>query len=196
MSKIDSETLNVETTVIDLKAGSEQQLEQAARILYDSFRANWPEAWPTMESAREEVAECIEMERICLAAAATDGSIIGWIGGISTYDGNVWELHPMCVDEDYRGRGIGAALVVALEKAVAAAGGITIILGTDDEKCQTTLGGADLYDDLWSQIKNVRNLNNHPFTFYERMGFKIVGVVPDANGVGKPDIMMAKRVQK
>jgi len=27
------------------------------------------------------------------------------------------------------------------------------------------------------------------------MGFVIVGVLPDANGFGKPDIFMAKRVQ-
>jgi aminoglycoside 6'-N-acetyltransferase I len=30
--------------------------------------------------------------------------------------------------------------------------------------------------------------------FYRKLGFVIVGVVPDANGPGKPDILMAKRV--
>jgi len=33
-----------------------------------------------------------------------------------------------------------------------------------------------------------------PFEFYQKCGFVIVGVVPDANGLGKPDILMAKRV--
>jgi hypothetical protein len=29
---------------------------------------------------------------------------------------------------------------------------------------------------------------------YQKLGFVIVGVMPDANGPGKPDIYMAKRV--
>ena len=35
---------------------------------------------------------------------------------------------------------------------------------------------------------------DHPAGFYLRMGFEIVGLIPDANGPGKPDILMAKRV--
>jgi len=31
---------------------------------------------------------------------------------------------------------------------------------------------------------------------YQKCGFVIVGVVPDANGLGKPDILMAKRIYK
>jgi aminoglycoside 6'-N-acetyltransferase I len=35
----------------------------------------------------------------------------------------------------------------------------------------------------------------HPYEFYKKVGFTIVGVLPDANGFGKPDIFMAKRVK-
>jgi aminoglycoside 6'-N-acetyltransferase I len=35
---------------------------------------------------------------------------------------------------------------------------------------------------------------DHPAGFYSRMGFQVVGLIPDANGPGKPDILMAKRV--
>ena len=31
---------------------------------------------------------------------------------------------------------------------------------------------------------------------FQKMGYKIVGVFPDANGIGKPDIWMAKRIRK
>ncbi len=34
----------------------------------------------------------------------------------------------------------------------------------------------------------------HPFKFNQRLGFTVVGVLPDANGPGQPDIYMAKRV--
>lgn len=180
--------------IADLRERTGADREGAARILYESFRSNWPHAWPTMDSAREEVAECLADGRICLAAFDTDGSIIGWIGAISNYDGNVYELHPLCVDQAHRRKGIGAALVRSLEGVVAAAGGITIYLGTDDEANQTSLGSVDIYDRIWYRIENIRNLKGHPYSFYERLGFKIVGVVPDANGFGKPDIMMAKRV--
>ena len=67
-------------------------------------------------------------------------------------------------------------------------------LGTDDEDGQTSLSGVDIYDDLLGRLANIRNLRNHPFGFYQRLGYTITGVMPDANGFGKPDIYMAKRI--
>jgi hypothetical protein len=74
------------------------------------------------------------------------------------------------------------------------AGGLTVLLGSDDEDDMTTLSGVELYPDVWTHVANIRNLRGHPFEFYQKCGFVIVGVVPDANGLGKPDILMAKRV--
>jgi aminoglycoside 6'-N-acetyltransferase I len=67
-------------------------------------------------------------------------------------------------------------------------------LGPDDEFDKTSLSHVDLYDHLWERIANIRNLKNHPFEFYQKQGFQIVGVLPDVNGFGKPDIYMAKRL--
>jgi aminoglycoside 6'-N-acetyltransferase I len=37
-------------------------------------------------------------------------------------------------------------------------------------------------------------VSGHPFGFYRRLGFVLVGVLPDANGPGRPDIFLAKRL--
>ena len=96
----------------------------------------------------------------------------------------------------FRRRGIGRALVADLEARAGARGGLTLLVGTDDETGQTSLSGVDLYDDLPRRLATVRNLRCHPYGFYRRLGFTIVGVVPDANGPGKPDILMAKRIAR
>jgi aminoglycoside 6'-N-acetyltransferase I len=176
-------------------SSTDLEKEQAAEILNLAFRAHWPTAWTTIEEGRQEVAEMLASDRILLAAALADGRVIGWIGGIPEYDGNVWELHPLAVHPEFQGQGVGRALVEAFEAEVKSRGGLTIQLGTDDEDGSTTLADTDLYVDTFEKIAAIRNLGNHPFTFYEKLGYKIIGVMPDANGVGKPDIYMAKRVQ-
>ena len=80
------------------------------------------------------------------------------------------------------------------EQQVVRRGGLTIYLGTDDENGRTSLGGVDLYPDVVGALNGVQNRGGHPFAFYRKLGFVIVGVLPDANGFGKPDIFMAKRV--
>jgi len=125
-----------------------------------------------------------------------DGVLLGWIGGIEHYNGHVWELHPLAVQPDKQGRGIGKALVEDFEEQVRLRGGLTITLGSDDEDDMTSLSNTDLYEDLWDKIKSIGNLKRHPFEFYQKMGYVITGVVPDANGPGKPDIIMSRRVSR
>ena len=81
------------------------------------------------------------------------------------------------------------------EEQVRLRGGSTIYLGTDDENSRTSLGGVDLYPDPLALAAKIQNLARHPFEFYRKVGFTIVGLLPDANGFGKPDIFMAKRVR-
>lgn len=180
--------------IINLQRGDEKHLEQAAQLLWEGFKDNWPEAWPTLEDARTEVAECVSDERICRAALNETGDLVGWIGAMSMYNGNAWELHPIVVDARYRKQGIGTLLVRDLEEQVRLRNGLTIYLGSDDENAMTSLSDVDIYDNLWERIKNIQNFKGHPYEFYLKCGFQIVGVVPDANGLGKPDIIMAKRV--
>lgn len=180
--------------IADITINDAQAIEQAAATLVAGFRAHWPHAWSDMESARAEVLEAIEPDKVCRAAYDDDGVLLGWLGGHRSYDGNVWELHPLVVHPDAQGQGVGRALVADFETQIQRRGGITIMVGSDDEDGMTTLSGVDLYPDVSGHIAHIRNLRDHPYEFYQRCGFTIVGVVPDANGYGKPDILLAKRV--
>lgn len=180
---------------VTLRADATALHAAAAALLVAGFRAHWPGAWPDLAAASAEVAECLASERICRAALDEAGALLGWIGAQPAYDGQVWELHPLVVRPESQGRGVGRALVADLEAQVAARGGLTIMLGSDDEAAMTSLGGLELYPDPLAQLAAIRNLRRHPYEFYQRCGFSLVGVIPDANGPGKPDILMAKRVR-
>ena len=180
--------------IVTLTEGNDRLIQQAAQLLVDAFREHWADAWPSLEDGLREVHEMLEAERICRAAIDNEGNLIGLIGGIPQYDGLVWELHPLAVQPDMQGKGIGKTLVEDFEEQVSSRGGLTITLGSDDEDNMTSLSGVDLYENLWDKVKDIRNLKYHPFEFYQKMGYVITGIVPDANGVGKPDIIMSKRV--
>jgi aminoglycoside 6'-N-acetyltransferase I len=180
--------------IVDLLPDNETLICQAAALLVEGFREHWPNAWPDLDAALAEVREALEPGRIARVALDGDGTVLGWIGGISGYGGNVWELHPLVVRPDRQGQGIGRALVADLEEQVRERGGLILWVGTDDEDNMTSLGGVDIFPDIVGHLARIRNLNRHPFEFYRKCGFVIAGVVPDANGPGKPDILMAKPV--
>ena len=165
--------------------------ERLAVLLVEGFRDFAPDAWPTVEEARESVDDCVKRGPILVARV--DDVVAGWVGAQPTYS-HVWELHPMVVDRAFQRRGIGRALVAAIEKVSAERGAITLVLGSDDEVGLTSLFGVDLYPDPLVHLAAIEDRGGHPFTFYRKCGFAIVGVTPDASGPGMHDIHMAKRV--
>lgn len=183
----------MEFVIRDLRSDESEAIRQIAEMLVESFREHWPTAFPTLDEALETVEEGFAEGQISRIAVTDDGRVLGWIGGLHSY-AEVWELHPLVVRVDQQHKGIGRALVADLEDLVCRRGGLTLMLGTDDEDGMTTLSGVDLYPDVWHHIAQIRNLKGHPYEFYQKLGYHIVGVVPDANGFGKPDIVMAKRL--
>lgn len=171
---------------------SEGERREAARILMEAL-AHVPSAWHDWPSAIEEVDSFVtDSERFALGAFDGD-ELRGWIGAIRQSE-HVWELHPLAVDPPHQRQGWGTRLVRALEDEARAAGVVTIWLGTDDDFGGTNLYGRDLYPDVLGTLAQLVETEGHPFRFYERLGFSVVGVMPDANGFGKHDILMAKRV--
>ncbi|MBI1277828.1 MAG: GNAT family N-acetyltransferase [Anaerolineaceae bacterium] len=166
---------------------------QMAELLVEGFKVHW-DAWKTVAEGLEEI-QMVRTEGFIRVALDDTGKIVlGWIGGLPEYDGNVWELHPMVVRAEYQKQGIGRALITDFEAQIKTRGGLTIHLGTDDEDSMTSLANCDLYDNLPERIAHIQNFKGHPYEFYQKCGYKITGVVPDANGRGKPDIIMSKCV--
>ena len=163
--------------------------QQAAALLVKGF--DHPRGWPTIEAATREV-ERVLRQGLAIAASE-DELLLGWIGGLPEYDGRVWELHPLVVRRDRRLHGIGRALVGTFEVEARSRGALTFTLGTDDDGGHTSLAGVDLYDDVPRHIDELHDLGSrHPFLFYQRLGYVVTGVMPDANGPGRPDIYMSK----
>lgn len=166
---------------------SPKYIKEAAELLVESFPHSYSDC------ANEEINKCLDDERISIMAVEED-QLLGFIGAIPQYSVTGWELHPLVVRRSHQFIGIGSMLIKALESEVRNRGGITIYLGSDDEFDKTSLSNTDLYEDTYAKIAEIKNYSKHPYEFYVKMGYKIIGVIPDANGIGKPDIWMAKRV--
>jgi len=167
------------------------QLGQAARVLSDSL----PWGYAAPEDAMREIKRRLVPENTMLAVVS-EGEVVALAGMMDpTYDGRVFELHPLAVRSDRRGRGMGRALVTALEDAARSRGGVVMWLGADDDSAEgeTTLAGVDLFDDLPGRLANFKP-GTHQAGFYMKLGYGIIGVMPEASGPGKPDIYMAKRL--
>ena len=124
-----------------------------------------------------------------------DGRVVAWAGLRYDY-GSVWELHPLVVDEDVRGRGYGRTLVAVVEELAAERGALTVMLGTSDEVGLTSLANTDLFVDPLRALQELQASPSHPLGFWLGVGYSVVGVVPDAEGVGKPTILLAKRLTR
>lgn len=168
-----------------LSKGTTNYNKQAADILAQAF----PHCYG--DCSDDEINKCVQDDRVVLAIV--DGeTLLGFVGAIPQYGITAWELHPLVVGEKFRSHGIGTQLCLALENILKEKGCLTIYLGSDDENDSTTLSGTNLFENTFEKINNIKNIRNHPFGFYQKVGYKIVGVIPDANGIGKPDIWLAK----
>ena len=179
--------------IVDLAESQTEQVAQTAQLLFQAF-AGRSAAWPTLASAQEEVLCSISPDKLSRVMVHQKEGVIGWIGAQPQYDGQVWEIHPLVVAPPWRRQGIGRALVRNIEQTLMTRGALTLWVGADDESSETSLSATDLYTDLPGHLSHVHSWGEHPLKFYICLGFRIVGVMPDANGVGKPDIFLAKRV--
>lgn len=175
--------------ISEFNKNNEKFKKQLAEMLTEAFPHSY------CDCVSEEVESCLKDSNIAIIATINN-NLVGFIGGIPQYYTTGWELHPIIVKKEHQFKGIGTLLIKALEKEILSRGGITVYLGADDEFNKTSLSNTNLWENLYQKIEDIKNIKNHPYEFYQKMGYKIVGVIPDANGYGKPDIIMAKRINQ
>ena len=179
------------TEIIGFEALDAQQYAAAAAILRAAL-VRW-NAYQMPGEAEGEVAT-FQRDPERLALAAVDGGRVqGWIGAIRVYDFG-WELHPLVVAPEHQRRGIGTFLLGALEARAREDGILTLYAGSDDPFGGTTAYGRDLFPAIAETIRSLDVIGDHPIGFYRKAGFAVVGVLPEVNGPGKPDILLAKRL--
>jgi aminoglycoside 6'-N-acetyltransferase I len=179
--------------IVDFRALDPARHADAATILREAL-AHLPSAYNAPGEAEAEVAlRCADGDWLG-HAALEGGRLVGWIGATRTYSQG-WEIHPLVVTPDGQRRGVGSALLAALEVRARSEGVLTLFLGSDDDYGGTSLFGRDLWPDVASHIAATEaTARGHALTFYRRHGYEIVGLLPDVNGAGRPDIMLAKRL--
>jgi aminoglycoside 6'-N-acetyltransferase I len=177
--------------IIDLDTEDSILVEHLANITFEAFKENAPDWVPTIDLARNQVIAAGSRGKLG-RVIMEQGEAAGWIGLIKGK--RVWEIHPIAIAIQSQYCGLGHLLVEDVARIAKSAGALTLFAGTSDEVGTTNLFGVDLYVDPGQAIVNIKATGRNPFEFWENAGFTVVGLMPDAEGVGKPAIQLARRL--
>ncbi|MFZ9857991.1 MAG: GNAT family N-acetyltransferase [Roseiflexaceae bacterium] len=168
------------------------EIASVATILVAGF-ADRSLAWPTLADGIAEVEAHSTNNHLSLVATI-DHVIVGWVSAAPQYQQYGWELHPLVVNPPHQHQGIGKTLIAALCAQLTEHGATTLFAWSDDESLSTSLGGKDLLPNPLAHLTTFSASERHAGGFYLKQGFVLCGVLPDANGRGKPDILFARRI--
>jgi aminoglycoside 6'-N-acetyltransferase I len=182
------------TRLLDIASANSAWVDRLTQLTYDAFKQHAPEWLPTLADAQQQVLKAQALPRIGRVLVRHDDTPLGWIGAIPQSRGRIWEIHPLVVAVTEQGKGYGQTLVAEIETLAKHAGVLGLVAGTSDQTGATSLYGVDLYADPLGALVNLHANHPHPYQFWVKMGFVIVGVMPDIDGPGKPGISLAKRL--
>lgn len=177
-----------------INPASVTEMDALAHLTFDAFKRHAPTWLPSKNDAERCVRQATEKGRLNRVLIDVDHQPKGWIGVIPINHGRLWEIHPLVVSLESQGRGYGRMLVVEVERLAHHYGVLGLVVGTSDETGATSLSKLDLYADPLKAMSMLTGSEQHPVTFWMKVGFKVVGIVPDAEGRDKPGITLAKRV--
>jgi ribosomal protein S18 acetylase RimI-like enzyme len=106
------------------------------------------------------------------------------------------EIKSVAVHPARRRRGVGRTLVMAAEERMRASGCVTMLATVGDTRGRTNLYGADVIGDAPRLLAGFACHADHPAGFFLTIGYRPVGLLPDAYGPGKHDLTLARRITK
>jgi aminoglycoside 6'-N-acetyltransferase I len=177
--------------LVDLTSANNALIQQTAHVAYAASQSLSTTWLPTIADAVEEVLESLSHEGIS-HVLLDQQRVVAWVSAFPQFNGRVVEIHPLIVAQAYQGQGWGRRMVNHVEAWAKAQGALTLWLSTSDEANATSLSDCDLYADPGDAIARFHQSAPHPCGFWQKLGFQIVGVLPDAEGRGQPSIMLAK----
>ena len=177
--------------ILDLDPDDAALREQLAVIACEAGAINAPLWLPTLDAAREEVDDVTAAGQVARVLFDDAGVPIGWGSCAHQYD-SVWELHPMLIAPTHHRQGHGTALARDIEHQAAIRGASVLVLSTSDATHATSLSDTDLYADPIGALGSLTFKKDHPVRFWQKIGYSVVGVVPDAEGPGIPSISLAR----
>ena len=180
-------------TLVALHELSREVRERVAVITLAGAQEHSPEWLQDLDAARDEVADALAPGKRALVMLDDGGAPIAWVAAGPAWS-RVWELQPLIVAPEHQRRGHGRRLVREIEHLAKAARALTMMLGTSDTVGATSLSGVDLYYDTFGRLTSLTARRPHAVEFWRRVGYQVVGVVPDAEGPGKPSISLARRL--
>jgi aminoglycoside 6'-N-acetyltransferase I len=172
----------------------EVRLAEAASVLFRAA-ARVSSVFPAPEAA---LGELLELTRragsFTFVALNLNSEVCGLVAASPRAASAVLEVYPLAVDPPFQRRGVGRALLRALESAALRRGFTTLLLAVDDEIGQTSLAGRTLFPDPLAPMTRFIPPASHPSAFLKRLGFALTGVIPEAAGPGRPQLWFAKSI--
>ncbi len=180
--------------IVDLVGHDRKMISRLGPLVFEALKQHSPNWLPTVNDATLEILESLTPGRLSRVLIDSAGEPVGWIGIIPHSGGRVWEIHPIAVATAHQGYGYGRVLIEDIERHAREQGVLTLWAGTSDEMGLTNLADVDLYADPAGAISDIASIKPHAWEFWASVGFTVVGLMPDAEGRGKPSIVLAKRV--
>jgi predicted N-acetyltransferase YhbS len=135
-----------------------------AAIVRESFQTVADELGQDIPPAHEDSSEVLasfDADEVVLVAQGESGHLVGTVRGESLEDGSV-VVRRLAVLPQWRGRGIGSALVRACEDAYPKARRFELFTGAGPE------GAVDMYERLGYVLMQPREVDGFPLVYMEK----------------------------